>query len=71
VKRIVQDNASNMNAAFKKLGWCDVPCFVHTLQLAINNGLVVSTVMSRLALKLVGHFKHSLLAVTALKEKQK
>lgn len=74
ISAIVRDNASNMNVAVEKLGWCDVPCFAHTLQLAINNGLDISSVMSRLASiarKLVGHFKHSPLAMTALKEKQK
>jgi len=34
ISAIVRDNASNMNVAIEKLGWCDVPCFAHTLQLA-------------------------------------
>jgi len=46
ISEIVRDNASSMNVAIEKLGWCDVPCFAHTLQLAINNRLDISTVMS-------------------------
>jgi len=68
----LRDNGSNMNVAIEKLGWCDVHCFAHTLQLVINSGLDISSGMSHLAsitCRLVGHFKHSPLAMTALKEK--
>ena len=73
VSEIVRDNTSNMRVALEKLGWEDVPCFTHTLQLAFTNGLELSQV-SRLSVagrKLVGHFKHSVIAMTALKEKQR
>jgi len=74
INAIVHDNASNMNVTIEKLGWCDVHCFAHTLQFAINSGLDISGVINRLASiarKLVSHFKHSPLAMIALKEKQK
>ena len=69
---IVRDNARNMDVAVQNLGWEDVPCFAHTLQLAINNGLNLSQVsrVTALARKVVGHFKHSVVATIALKEKQ-
>ena len=35
---IVHDNAANMTVAVEEVGWNDVGCFGHTLQLAINSG---------------------------------
>ena len=69
---VVHDTASNMNLAIEKLGCGDVPCFAHTLQLAVNNGLQIGPINKLLsvACKLVGHLKHSSLAMTALKGKQ-
>lgn len=58
--------------AVEGLGWEDICCFGHTLQLVIINGLAANP-LSRLAAaarKLVGHFKHSVVATTALKQKQ-
>ena len=72
ISAVVHDNASNMNLAIEKL-WCgDVPCFAHTLQLAVHNGLEIGQInkLSSVSRKLVGHFKHSSLATTALKDKQ-
>ena len=66
---MVRDNASNMRVAVEKLGWEDVPCFAHTLQLAVSNGFEVSR-LSAAGHKLVGHFKHSDFAMTAFNEKQ-
>ena len=72
VSAIVHDNASNITLAVQNLGWQSVPCFAHTLQLTVNNGLEVSQInrLASVARKTVGHFKHSSLARTALKEKQ-
>lgn len=72
VSAIVHDNASNITLAVQNLGWQSVPCFAYTLQLAVNNGLKVSQInrLASVARKTVGHFKHSSLAMTALKEKQ-
>ena len=72
ISAVVHDNASNMNLAIEKVGCGDVPCFTHTLQLAVNSGLQNGPInrLSSVARKLVGHFKHSSLAMTALKDKQ-
>ena len=69
---MVHDKASNINLAVQNLGWQNVACFAHTLQLAVNNGLEVSQInrLASVARKTVGHFQHSSLAMTALKEKQ-
>ena len=55
------------------LKWPDIPCFGHTLQLCVVAGLDNSTLNRLLAAarKLVGHFKHSPLAMGFLKEKQR
>ena len=73
ISAVVHDNARNMDTALYELGWPDVPCFAHTLQLAVSNGLALSDVsrVTAASRKLVGHFKHSALAMTALKAKQK
>ena len=44
VSAIVHDNASNITLAVQNLGWQSVPCFAHTLQLAVNKGLEVSQI---------------------------
>ena len=70
---MVRDNGANIVLGVSLLGWPDIPCFGHTLQLCVEAGLKIDMV-SRLtgaARKLVGHFKHSSLAMSALKEKQK
>ncbi len=73
ISAVVRDNARNMDVAMVQLGWPDVPCFAHTLQLAVNNGLDLAQVsrVTAVARKLVGHFKHSAVATTTLKDKQK
>ena len=43
VSAIVHDNAANMRVAVQELGWEDVCCFGHTLQLAINWTCICST----------------------------
>ena len=52
--------------------WDDLPCFAHTLQLAVKAGLELPVInrLSAVCRKIVGHFKHSVLAMQALKEKQ-
>lgn len=70
---MVRDNGANMVLGISLVGWPDIPCFGHTLQLCVEAGLNLAMV-SRLtgaAKKLVGHFKHSSLAMSSLKEKQK
>ena len=74
VAAVVRDNAANMVLALELLeDWSDLPCFGYTLQLAVNAGLDLS-VISRLTAtcrKIVGHFKHSIVAMGALCERQK
>ena len=72
VSAVVTDNASNMTAALNSLECDHLPCFTHTLQLAVNKGLDANGLnqLSSLARKLVGHFKHSALATAALRQKQ-
>ena len=73
VTAIVHDNASNMVLASDLLeGWGDLPCFGHTLQLAVNAGLEINSIsrLSGACKKIVAHFKHSVVATTALHERQ-
>ena len=72
VSAVVTDNTSNMTAALNSLECGHLPCFAHTLQLAINKGLDANSLnqLSSLARKLVGHFKHSALATAALRQKK-
>ena len=69
---VVTNYASNMLAAVNILEWNHLPCFVHTLQLAVNKGMDANSLiqLSSLGRKLVRHFKHSALATTALNHKQ-
>ncbi|CAL9706522.1 unnamed protein product [Knipowitschia caucasica] len=71
VTACVHDNAKNIVAANRDAEWESVPCFAHTLQLAINDGfsLHLYRVISAAA-KLVGHFNHSTVASKALERKQ-
>ena len=66
------ENARNVVKAVEISGWSRIPCFAHTLQLAIQTGLVlpaVSEVLAKCRI-IVGHFKHSHVAQTALEVKQ-
>ena len=70
---VVHDNASNMVLASDLLeDWGDLPCFGHTLQLAVNGGLEVNSIsrLSGACKKIVAHFKHSIVPTTALHEQQ-
>ena len=70
----VHDNARNIVSAKSptRVNWLSVPCFAHTLQLAINDGF--ATYINRVivaASRLVQHFNHSNPANKALAAKQK
>lgn len=70
----VHDNARNIVAANSptRVNWHSVPCFAHTLQLAINDGF--PTYINRVivaANRLVQHSNHSNTANKALAAKQK
>ena len=73
VTAFVRNNASNINLAMQFLGdWGNLPCFGHTLQLAVNSELGLAPVsrLTAVCCKLVIHFKHSVVAMDALREKQ-
>ncbi|XP_061890314.1 E3 SUMO-protein ligase ZBED1-like isoform X1 [Entelurus aequoreus] len=69
----VHDNASNIVLANSqpRVDWASVPCYTHTLQLAINDGFA-GTLHQVIAAagRLVKHFKHSTKATKALETKQ-
>lgn len=69
----VHDNAINIVAANDqtRVSWDSVPCFAHTLQLAINDGfnIYLNRVIAS-AGRLVSHFNHSTVATKALRDKQ-
>ena len=52
--------------------WGELPCFGHTLQLAVNAGLEINSIsrLSDACKKIVAHFKHAVIATTALHERQ-
>lgn len=73
---IATDNASNMKAACEILkadGIIRIPCFSHTLQLAIEDSLkrvdIIQTVLAQ-ARRVVTYFNHSSRAATALEKLQ-
>nr|XP_054758013.1 E3 SUMO-protein ligase ZBED1-like [Lytechinus pictus] len=74
VTAVVHDNASNVKTIGNDaLGAIDLGCAAHTLQLAVNHGLEESRQIQTLiggANRLVGHFRHSVLATKALEAKQ-
>lgn len=65
VHLIVRDNARNMVKAMEDSGLNSIPCMAHTLQLAVNEGVLSQRSISDIIAsgrKIVGHFKHSPLA---------
>lgn len=73
VTACVHDNASNIVLANSqsRVDWSSVPCYTHTLQLAINDGFAghLHQVIAA-AGRLVKHFKYSTKATKALETKQ-
>lgn len=70
---IVRDNARNMKKAMDDMEVKSVGCLAHTLQLAMQEGLLCQrSVVDTLAIarKIIGHFKHSPLAYSCLEDKQ-
>ncbi|KAJ8029590.1 Zinc finger BED domain-containing protein 1 [Holothuria leucospilota] len=69
---IVHDNAANMTLAMTKMDSHSIPCFAHTIQLAINAGLKTRTVSNMIAnaRSLAGFFCKSNPAWIFLQEKQ-
>ena len=66
VHAIVRDNAANMVAGIRQCELSAVSCTIHTLQLVVKDSILVQrSVIDMLARcrKIVGHFKHSSLAI--------
>ena len=72
ISAIVHDNASNIEAALRRLPFESISCFAHTLQLSIKKGLAIKEVDSALAdaSRIVTHFKHSVVALDELRKRQ-
>lgn len=68
----VHDNAANAVNGLELTGWPHFGCVAHTLQLCVNSGLDTPAItqMTATARKIVGHFKHSVVAMSGLREKQ-
>ena len=70
---ILRDNARNMARAALDGNIASLPCMAHTLQLAVNEGVLAQpgvTSMLKLGRQIIGHFKHSTLAYTQLEDVQ-
>ena len=76
VSVVVHDQAANMECALDILkndrGWQSMKCTAHCLQLCLKAGLSINIIdrLTGAARKLVGHFKHSVLACEELKKRQ-
>ncbi|XP_060769444.1 zinc finger BED domain-containing protein 4-like [Neoarius graeffei] len=73
VHAVVSDNARNMVKAMEDNGLKGIRCMAHTLQIAVNEGVLsqrsIVDIIST-GRKIVGHFKHSPLAYSRLQALQ-
>ncbi|XP_067300896.1 zinc finger BED domain-containing protein 4-like [Pseudorasbora parva] len=73
VHAVVSDNARNMAKAMEDSNLKGIRCMAHTIQLAVNEGLLsqrsIADVIA-IGRKIVGHFKHSPLAYARLQSIQ-
>lgn len=71
---IITDNAANITKGVSLAGLTSGSCFIHTIQLTINDAIFsqrsVKDMVAR-SKQIVGHFNHSSLACSRLKEIQK
>ncbi|KAJ8332474.1 hypothetical protein SKAU_G00426470 [Synaphobranchus kaupii] len=70
---VVRDNARNMSKAVVEFGVPSLPCMAHTLQLAVNQGVLSQRSIADVVAvgkRIVGHFKHSQLACSRLEDIQ-
>ena len=66
---IMRDNRSNFVAGLRDAGIPNIPCLAHTLQLVVKDGCLAQPAVVDLtakARKLVGHYKHSNIALQSL-----
>eukprot|EP00057_Strongylocentrotus_purpuratus_P035145 XP_797872.3 PREDICTED: zinc finger BED domain-containing protein 1-like [Strongylocentrotus purpuratus] len=71
---VVHDNAANVRRIGEGIDAADVGCAAHTLQLCVNTALdsaPANRTLSAAASRLVGHFKHSVVASKALEAEQR
>ena len=70
---VTTDNGSNMLKVVDTLHWCHMPCFSHTLQLAVQVAMKLSAVSRAIARckRLINHFHHSVQSTPILRSKQK
>ena len=64
----------SMDILQKEKAWNSLRCSAHCLQLCVNSGLTTVSAVDRTvaaAKKLVGHFRHSVVASEELKERQR
>lgn len=74
VYMIVRDNGRNVASAFRGPEYNAIGCFIHTIQLTVNKGCLSQSEVSNMltcARKLVGSFRHSVMATKTLLEQQK
>lgn len=70
----ITDNAANITKGVSLAGLTSGSCFIHTIQLAINDAIFSQTSVKDMIARskqIVGHFNHSPLACSRLKEIQK
>ena len=67
ISSVVHDNASNAVCGLELTGLPQFGCVAHTLQLCVNCGLEISAIsrMTSVCRKIVGHFKHSVVATVS------
>ena len=73
VHTVVRDNARNMAKAMRDLNLPSFGCMAHSLQLAVNDGVLTQPSVDKavtICRKIVGHFKHSVLAYSELEKIQ-
>ena len=71
---VIRDDAANMIKAMKDVDLPSFGCLGHTLQLIVNDGILLQARVSELLVtckKIVRYFKHSTLAYHNLSETQK
>lgn len=74
VVALVTDNAANVVAAVRIVGWKHIPCFARTLNLIVQAGISADTLLAPLKKKckdIVSFFHHSAKATDKLREVQK
>ena len=73
VHLVLRDNVANMAKAMREASLCSFGCFAHSLQLVVEDGVLSQqAVIDFLTIcrKIIGHFKHSVVAYDRLKSIQ-